>query len=318
MALRGLWAAAVWGLVVLAFARPAAGQAGAPLSELILSTPNRCNPLVGQSNPLPTLEALAGADEHFLVQVGPPEASLSVNVFEPAGVARGPQATVLIIHGIYARGLWMLRTAEYLTKAGYRAVLVDLRGHGRSTGQFLTFGIQESKDLSQVIDALQQRGLIAGKLGVYGISYGATTAIHLAGRDPRVAAVVAVAPFGSMREEVPQFARVMAPGLGWAIPEETYQQAIDEAGRRGQFDPELADATKAIRQTTAPVLLIHGTNDWVVPHRNGVRLHEAARDHSELVSIPALGHIALWCDPTGEVAARTRAWFDRWLAAGRE
>ena len=58
----------------------------------------------------------------------------------------------------------------------------------------MTFGLQEAKDLSQVVDALGQRGLLAGNLGVYGISYGATTAIHLAAADRRVRAVVAVEP----------------------------------------------------------------------------------------------------------------------------
>jgi pimeloyl-ACP methyl ester carboxylesterase len=48
----------------------------------------------------------------------------------------------------------MLPAAKELAEAGYRAVLVDLRGHGRSTGKYTTFGVQAAKDLSQVIDAL--------------------------------------------------------------------------------------------------------------------------------------------------------------------
>ena len=151
--------------------------------------------------------------------------------------------------------------------AGYRAVLVDLRGRGRSTGKYMTFGLQEAKDLSQVIDALAEKGLLAGGLGVYGISYGATTSIHLAAVDRRVRAVVAVEPFSTAREEVPHFARVMAPGVGLLIPDKTYQQSLDEAGRIAHFDPDEADAVKAIQRTSAPVLIVHGTNDWIVPHR---------------------------------------------------
>ena len=43
----------------------------------------------------------------------------------------------------------------------------------------MTFGVQEAKDLSQVIDALGG-GACWRRLGVCGISYGATTSIHLA------------------------------------------------------------------------------------------------------------------------------------------
>lgn len=295
--------------LVASVARPAP-----PLAELMVSTPNRLNPFAGQSNPLPPLESVLGADQQFWVKVGPPAAELSVSILEPQVASKPPRGTILVLHGVLARGAAMLPVAWSLGKAGYRAVLVDLRGCGRSTGQFMTYGIQEAKDLSQVIDDLQRRNLLAGQLGVYGISYGATTSIHLAGSDSRIRAVVAVEPFSNAREEIPHFGRIMVPGLGVMIPPKTYQRSLDEAGQIAQFDPDEADAVKAIQQTTAPVLIIHGTNDWIVPHWHGERLHAAAPDHSQLVSLPGLGHIALWLDPTGRVVQRGREWFDLWLA----
>jgi pimeloyl-ACP methyl ester carboxylesterase len=284
-----------------------------PLAEVMASAPNRINPWVTEANPLPPVERLLGVDQQFWVRVGPPDASLSVSVVESKEKARPPRGTVLVLHGVLARSANMLPAARSLAGAGYRAVLVDLRGRGRSTGKYMTFGIQEAKDFSQVIDALERRGLLAGSLGVYGISYGATTSIHLAAGDRRVQAVVAVEPFSTAREEVPHFARVMVPGVGALIPDKIYQQSLDEAGRIAQFDPDEADAVKAIQRTSVPVLIVHGTNDWIVPHRQSERLHAAAPDHSELVSVPYLGHVALWVDPGGHVAQRARDWFDRWL-----
>lgn len=166
-----------------------------PLAEMIVSAPNRLNPLVGPQNPLPPVELLTGASKSFLVTVGPPEATLSVSIVEPPDTAKEPKGTIIVLHGIVARGVWMMKTAKMLAKSDYRVVLVDLRGHGRSTGKYLTYGLQEAKDLSQVINVLEEQNLVAGKLGVYGVSYGATTSIHLAGQDPRIGAVVAVAPF---------------------------------------------------------------------------------------------------------------------------
>jgi len=288
-------------------------QAAPPLAEVVVSTPNRINPCAGDACPLPPLETLLGTDEQFWVKVGPPEASLSVSVIEPRDKARPAKATVLVIHGIFGRAATMIPAAKSLADAGYRAVLVDLRGHGRSTGKYMTYGIQESKDLCQVIDELQRRKLAEGPLGVYGISYGAATSIHLAGRDPRIRAVVAVEPFSAARDEVPHFGRVMVPGIGILISEKTYQKALDEGGRIAQFDPDEADAVEAIRRTSAQVLLVHGTNDWVVPQEQSRRLHEAAADHSQLITIPWQGHTARWFDPGGKVAAHARDWFDRWL-----
>ena len=301
-------------VVALLLAGVSPEAAGAPpLAEVMASTPNRINPLAGEANPLPPVETLLGVDQHFWVAVGPPEASLSVSVVEPKGKSQSPRGTILVLHGVLARSAKMLPVARALAGAGYRAMLVDLRGRGRSTGKYMTFGIQEAQDLSQVIDAIERRGLLAGSLGVYGISYGATTSIHLAAGDRRVRAVVAVEPFGTAREEVPHFARVMVPGIGVLVSDRSYQQSLDEAGRIAHFDPDEADAVKAIQRTSAPVLIVHGTNDWIVPHQQSERLHAAALDHSELVSVPYLGHVALWVDPGGQVVQRACHWFDHWV-----
>ena len=303
------------GFLALLLASLALEARGAePLAEVIASVPNRINPWAAEGNPLPPIERLLGVDQQFWVTVGPPEASLSVSLVEPRGQSSSPRGTILVLHGVLDRSAVMLPQARALADAGYRAVLVDLRGRGRSTGKFMTFGLQEAKDLSQVIDALERKGLVAGNLGVYGISYGATTSIHLAAADHRIRAVVAIEPFSSAREEVPHFARVVAPGLGLLISDKTYQDSLDEAGRIANYDPDEADAVKAIQRTSAPVLIMHGTNDWVVPHQQSERLHAAALDHSELELVPYLGHVAMWVDPGGHVKQRARDWFDRWLS----
>ncbi len=114
----------------------------------------------------------------------PPRASLSLLLVDPPA----PRGTVFVLHGIRDRKDSMLGWGRGLAQAGYRAVLVDARGHGRSSGDFLTYGVVESRDLSQVLDALEAQGLAAGRVGVMGVSYGASTAIEWAGAEPRVAA----------------------------------------------------------------------------------------------------------------------------------
>ncbi len=163
-----------------------------------------------------------------------------------------PRATILVLHGIDANAFWLLSTGEYLRHAGYRAVLVDLRGHGQSTGEFITYGVQESADLSAVLDYLDHEHLLAGPVGVYGISYGAATAIQFAARDPRVKAVVAVAPFATLRAEVPHFGRTLLPFIGWFISDAHYNTLLNQAGQLAHFDPDQASPLRAITHTRAP------------------------------------------------------------------
>src|SRR5207244_1942766 len=62
--------------------------------------------------------------------------------------------TVVLLHGYgvaqVARAPWAVRLAQ----EGWRCVLVDLRGHGKSTGRRIYFGLRESRDLSQLLDRL--------------------------------------------------------------------------------------------------------------------------------------------------------------------
>ena len=72
--------------------------------------------------------------------------------------------------------LSMIGTARALSERGYRAVLVDLRGHGRSTGEWLTFGPLEGRDLQRspthCAIAVSSRGY-----RVYGPSFGGAAAL---------------------------------------------------------------------------------------------------------------------------------------------
>lgn len=301
--------------LLLAFAGLMCGSLGcvSHLGGVIAAAPNVRKPdflASGEGAPIP--ESVLGIDEHFRVQVGPPNASLSVCVLHPASPV--PKATVLVVHGMGARSAWMLPKARALVDEGYRAVLVDLRGHGASTGKLLSYGLRESQDLSHVIDELERRDLLAGELGVYGISYGATTAIHLAAIDNRVNTVVAVAPFSDMRSEVSHYIRrIGLPGVGVLLPEATIQTAVDEAGELGGYEPDDADAAIAIGRARVPVLLIHGKADRIIPSEHSQRLHQSAPQTSQLVELRAAGHLSVWLDPFNRVESQTIDWFEKHL-----
>ena len=88
----------------------------------------------------------------------------------------------------------MLPAARKLARDGYRVVLVDLRGCGRSSGEWISWGGIEIHDMSQLLDELHRRGLADDRVGVVGFSYGGSLGIQLAAVDRRVKAVVALRP----------------------------------------------------------------------------------------------------------------------------
>lgn len=281
-------------------------------APLLTTAPNAISPFAGPSNPLPSLEDLSGVDSHFFVDVGPPQAKLAVSIVNPTINNRPPEATVLILHGIRGRSAWLMPVARVLSEHGYRSVLVDLRGHGRSTGSEVTFGVRESLDLTQVIDHLEKNKLIAGKLGVYGVSLGASTSIQLAANDERIQSVVAVAPFTSLSDVAPDYVAGILPGFGLLVPKGQVQTVVDSGSASAGFQPEATDCISAIQQIKVPVLLIHGTSDRLIPVAHSKRLHDANPD-SKLVLVPRYGHIGVQLDPNATVVTHAVEWFDETL-----
>jgi pimeloyl-ACP methyl ester carboxylesterase len=241
---------------------------------------------------LPVPEPMTG---ELRVETGPPEASIA---YEVDG-AQEPRATVLVLHGIRDSRASMVGWASLLGMAGMRAVLVDLRGHGRSTGASLSYGVFDAKDMARVLDDLEARGLKVGHVGALGVSYGAATAIEWAGVDSRVERVVAIAPFASLAEVVPGYAPVPLPDL-------FVRRAIALAGTMGGYDPALASPRDAITHTSAPVLLFHGQEDDRIPYWHSREIAAAAPEHAEVVLVDNANHDTVQDDP--DLRRRAVAW----------
>jgi pimeloyl-ACP methyl ester carboxylesterase len=258
---------------------------------------------------VPTRKSL-GLDQTFRVPVFHPRASIFVGVLEPKVK---PKGTILILHGFRNAIGWVMVQARHFADAGYRTVLVDLRGHGGSTGQFITYGVVEASDLSQVLDVLEKHKRLAGRVGVWGASMGASTAIQLAARDRRVETVVAVMPYASLRKVVPDLVRLGLPVVGWLMTDQHIQSVVDRSATEAGFDPDDADTLVAIEKTKVPIFILHGTWDQIVSVEHSRELHEIDPERIKLELLPGHGHLSLGLDPDGTVRRRSVGWFDRHL-----
>lgn len=255
-----------------------------------------------------------GITRQLRANVGLPEASLSMWLIDPPQGGRNaarPRATVLVLHGLRDQKRSQVGLGQSLAAAGYRAVLVDLRGHGASSGQWLTYGAVESRDLRQVLEELDQQDLLIEPVGVVGASYGGSTAIQLAAIDARVKAIVAVAPFASMPELVPQYIKLT--GFGWAVSQRTIERSIARAGELAGFDPYSASTLAAITRSRAAILLIHGEDDRHIPCEHSRRLHDAAPDRSKLLIVDDEDHDTIMSDRSGMLSREMHEWLERYL-----
>ena len=101
-------------------------------------------------------------------------------------------AAVVLMHGAGSTRSAVLGYAAVLGEHGYGVLLFDARGHGESAGQSMDFGWYGEADASGAVDFLtRQPDVSTDRVGLVGVSMGGEQAIGAAGRDERVAVVVA-------------------------------------------------------------------------------------------------------------------------------
>src|SRR5690606_2031638 len=136
-----------------------------------------------------------------------------------------------------------------------------------------------------------QRGYVGDRVITFGYSMGAATALQHAPDDPRVAGVVAFAPFADLDEAVRSFRRKLAPWIDeqWLLA--GFERAIREVG----FGFEEASTLRAMQRIRVPVLLVEGTHDANLPPKYHTRKLLAANSHApvQLLTIKGAGHCSL-------------------------
>lgn len=203
--------------------------------------------------------------------------SFSVKPQDDQVLWQEPKGNIVCLHGLgMDKSVFAATWGHVFAVHGYRVILVDLRGHGKSTGDYITYGRVESRDISQIIDHLQNNDMLNGKLIVMGGSYGAAVAIQAAGIDGRIDAVIAMEPFTSLKECAPDFAKEQFGFFAILMGEKEICKIVDRAGEIANFDPDLNTPLDSVRQVDAPILFIHGRDDKHIPFRHSQELNDAA------------------------------------------
>ena len=200
-----------------------------------------------------------------------------------------PRGTVILLHGYSLAQFSMLPWALQLGQEGWRCVLVDLRGHGDSTGRRIYFGVKETADLSQLLDALARSNDLSAPVDAVGESYGASLALRWKTVEPRVDAVVAISPYPSLSNAVLNIAGQYA---GW-VPRGLVKSGVKQLPKVLQIPAAEFDTTTVLKRKRIAALFVAGAEDKITPIADVERLRQLAAPGSELVVVPDATHEAL-------------------------
>ena len=226
------------------------------------------------------------------------------------------RATIVFLHGKGGDASEWEAEALRALKLGYNVLVPDLRGHGRSGGSIFTLGYLEKEDLALTIEAARNGfGLDEGRLGIHSCSAGSSVALEFAAGRSGIRAIWLESPFGSPREMAKQYlsraTRLPGPLVAltsrWAVAraEAEVRNALGVGPGSGGLDA--VDPIRSAARVTAPVLLVHGVEDRLVPPRLMHELAAALPPRSAIWNVSGAGH----CHHDDEPAAMAKLAYAR-------
>ena len=218
-------------------------------------------------DPTRAAPAEAGLDSVKEIEIAVADGVTLIAWYAPA---KEDQPTILYFHGNAANAAHRAPKIETIRENGFGVFYLNNRGYGGSGGS-----PTEENNVADAIaayDHLTGLGVPAGRIVAYGESLGSGQAVRLAAERP-IAAVVLEAPLTST-VDVARSTYFWLP-LGLLITD--------------KYNNE-----RNISSVTAPVLVLHGEQDAVIPVEMGLRVYRAAREPKRIELFPKGAHSDLF------------------------
>lgn len=165
---------------------------------------------------------------------------------------------LMFLHGFHGTRYHALNWAPLFWERGCDILAYDHRGQGASSPAFHTYGFYEKQDAAAALDWFAERaGLERSQIGVFGVSYGAATALQMAPMTPDIAFVGADSAYSDLREIIGYQARQLSPTIAPLL----LPGALGVAELRADFDVDAVVPERSIAEIVVPVLLIHSLTD---------------------------------------------------------
>ncbi|MCB9991792.1 MAG: alpha/beta hydrolase [Rhodospirillales bacterium] len=191
----------------------------------------------------------------------------------------GDKPVIVVFHGNASHmGMSAWKVRDFMD-AGYGALLPAYRGYAGNPGKPAEQGLY--KDAKAFVGWLRDdRKLPDNRIVLYGESLGTGIAVEMAANH--------------------------FPEIRGLILESPYTSFVDMARRQYFFVPFLnilvRDQYRSIEKigrVKAPLLVISGKRDIVVPFRMGQAVYDAANDPKEMLAVPLAGHNDLYMHGVG-------------------
>ena len=164
---------------------------------------------------------------------------------------------IILLHRYGSDMSDMLAYAAWLHENNYSVLMFDSRAHGKSSGDYTSFGKYEAMDLDAIINHLHQAGYL--KVGVLGASMGGVAALLSKKAD----AVVTDSPYAQLE---PKFMQGAVDRFGIKLTEDDFNEINNQFIKKIGIDAAKFNIIEeASRIKDKPTFVIYSKKDEFAP-----------------------------------------------------
>jgi fermentation-respiration switch protein FrsA (DUF1100 family) len=260
--------------------------------------------------------------------VGPPPADLGaevVTIASPSGselkawfiAGRPGGGAVVLLHGVNANRLAMLRRARLFKAEGFSVLLFDFQAHGESAGTRITFGRLEGLDAAAAVAFVRARAP-GERVGAVGSSLGGAAAV-LGPAPLAVDALVLESVYSEIGTAIANRIQVvLGPIVGGIVARPTawlFELVLPPFLGMNPVDLRPIDHMAKI---TAPLLMAAGTRDDRTTMAETMAMFARAPEPKSLWIVEGMGHVDLEGYAPEDYRARVVTFLTERLATGEK
>lgn len=193
----------------------------------------------------------------------------------------------IVVHGYTSEGEAVSSKAKHFYDMGYNVLVPDLRGHGKSEGDYIGMGWDDRLDIIDWISIIIEDNPNS-EIILHGTSMGAATVLSTSGENlpSNVKAIIADCSYTSVWDEFTYQLKALFNLPSFPVMNLSNIVTMAKAG----YSLKEASPIKQVAKSKTPILYIHGDKDDFVPYYMMDKLYNATSSQKSKLTIKNAGH----------------------------